>query len=159
MSNLTNGSVIEKDSSLTNLSVQLHPLVIMSISDHFTRLRVSNSNQRAVGALMGEQKGRTIDISGRSNGKPSNSSLSYIIFWFYLRFFDTSFDVFLSALSWSGRHGTKIFAPNSFELVTITAEAVVDVAFFKSKLESCTKKIISSLFVASYASSRTMGKP
>jgi len=53
--------VIEKESGL---SAKLHPLVIMSISDHFTRYRVQSNNSRVVGALMGEQKGRVVDIAG-----------------------------------------------------------------------------------------------
>lgn len=59
---LYDGAVVEKESGL---SATLHPLVIMSISDHFTRLRLSATPAaRVVGALMGEQKGRVVDISG-----------------------------------------------------------------------------------------------
>jgi COP9 signalosome complex subunit 6 len=59
---LFDGAVVEKENGL---SATLHPLVIMSISDHFTRLRLSATpNARVVGALMGELKGRVVDISG-----------------------------------------------------------------------------------------------
>jgi hypothetical protein len=64
---LTEGSIVEKDASTSSLQVHLHPLVIMSVSDHCTRVRVGGgpATQRIVGALLGEQKGRTVDISGR----------------------------------------------------------------------------------------------
>jgi len=57
--------VIERDnvSGTTNLFV--HPLVIMNISDHYTREKVkqgSKSNPRVIGILMGVQKGRDIEI-------------------------------------------------------------------------------------------------
>jgi len=59
---LFDGAVIEKESGV---SAKLHPLVIMSMSDHFTRQRLSAApQQRVVGALMGEQKGRVVDIAG-----------------------------------------------------------------------------------------------
>jgi COP9 signalosome complex subunit 6 len=59
---LFDGAVIEKESGV---SAKLHPLVIMSMSDHFTRQRLSATpQQRVVGALMGEQKGRVVDIAG-----------------------------------------------------------------------------------------------
>ena len=60
---ISDGAVLQRDPSIT---VSLHPLVLMSISDHFTRLRVANAaQQRPVGALLGEQKSRAVDISGR----------------------------------------------------------------------------------------------
>jgi len=59
---LKNGSVIEKKDSA--LSVILHPLVILNISDQWTRARVQNSveNPRVIGALLGIQSGRNVEI-------------------------------------------------------------------------------------------------
>jgi len=59
---LKNGSVIEKKDSA--LSVVLHPLVILNISDQWTRTRVQNNveNPRVVGALLGIQTGRSVEI-------------------------------------------------------------------------------------------------
>mmetsp|Transcript_6661 Transcript_6661/g.7424 ORF Transcript_6661/g.7424 Transcript_6661/m.7424 type:complete len:296 (+) Transcript_6661:133-1020(+) len=44
--------------------VSLHPLVIMNISDHFTRHRAQNDGkpQRVLGAIMGTQEGRKVEI-------------------------------------------------------------------------------------------------
>eukprot|EP01061_Rhynchopus_euleeides_P011871 TRINITY_DN21458_c0_g1_i1.p1 TRINITY_DN21458_c0_g1~~TRINITY_DN21458_c0_g1_i1.p1 ORF type:complete len:299 (+),score=93.46 TRINITY_DN21458_c0_g1_i1:240-1136(+) len=44
-------------------AVKLHPLVVLNVSDHFTRATVNkNSPQRVVGALLGVQTGRAIEI-------------------------------------------------------------------------------------------------
>jgi len=46
-----------------SLDVMLHPLVIINISDHYTRLKVEGgAGQRAFGALLGSQAGRRVDI-------------------------------------------------------------------------------------------------
>ncbi|XP_003740294.1 COP9 signalosome complex subunit 6 [Galendromus occidentalis] len=47
-----------------SVSVQLHPLVIMNISDHWTRIRAQNNGQaeQVFGALLGKQQGRTIEV-------------------------------------------------------------------------------------------------
>ena len=43
--------------------VLVHPLVIINISDHFTRAKVQKSTHLVVGALMGSQSGRQIELS------------------------------------------------------------------------------------------------
>jgi COP9 signalosome complex subunit 6 len=48
------------------LQIELHPLVIINISDHFTRAKVeSNQNPppRVIGALLGTQEGRNVEVS------------------------------------------------------------------------------------------------
>jgi len=57
------GSVIEKESS-GGLNLMLHPLVIINLSDHWTRARVQNrvDNPRVIGALLGTQSGRNVEI-------------------------------------------------------------------------------------------------
>lgn len=46
-----------------SLTASLHPLVIMNISEHWTRLKAQNSEeQQVVGALIGKQEGRNIEI-------------------------------------------------------------------------------------------------
>ena len=42
----------------------LHPLVILNVTDHFTRQKVNNDNkpQRVIGALVGVQTGRKVEI-------------------------------------------------------------------------------------------------
>jgi len=46
------------------LNVALHPLVLINISDHYTRARVSSKvgNPRVIGALLGAQTGRNVEI-------------------------------------------------------------------------------------------------
>jgi len=46
------------------LDLHLHPLVIINISDHWTRSKVQNNieNPRVIGALVGTQSGRTVEI-------------------------------------------------------------------------------------------------
>jgi len=59
---LRNGSVIEKKDSALN--VVLHPLVIINISDQWIRTKVQNGaeNPRVIGALLGIQSGRNVEI-------------------------------------------------------------------------------------------------
>lgn len=46
-----------------SLIANLHPLVIMNISEHWTRLKAQNaSEQQVIGALIGKQQGRSIEI-------------------------------------------------------------------------------------------------
>jgi len=44
------------------LDISLHPLVIINISDHFTREKVTKDNVRVFGILIGSQKGRKVEI-------------------------------------------------------------------------------------------------
>jgi len=57
------GSVVEREGTAA-LNVLLHPLTIIHISDHHTRMRIQakQENPRVVGALMGIQSGRTVEI-------------------------------------------------------------------------------------------------
>jgi COP9 signalosome complex subunit 6 len=59
-------SYVTSGGSGGSVSVSLHPLVIMNISDHFTRVRVQQQDEGRVplvyGVLLGTQKGRNIEI-------------------------------------------------------------------------------------------------
>ena len=47
------------------VSIELHPLVVMNISDHFTRARHQNPKEaqvRVIGAIIGKQQGRVIEL-------------------------------------------------------------------------------------------------
>jgi len=49
--------------SAGSVSIALHPLVIMNVSEHWTRLRAQDGQpQRVIGALIGKQKGRALEI-------------------------------------------------------------------------------------------------
>lgn len=46
------------------LEIFVHPLVVVNISDHFTREKCINSkNPRVFGVLLGQQEGRRVEIS------------------------------------------------------------------------------------------------
>ncbi|XP_008544805.1 COP9 signalosome complex subunit 6 isoform X1 [Microplitis demolitor] len=64
-SNSTSNSsrVMASSGTLGSVSVSLHPLVIMNVSEHWTRLRAQEGSEQLVyGALIGKQKGRHIEI-------------------------------------------------------------------------------------------------
>ncbi|XP_063993386.1 COP9 signalosome complex subunit 6 [Diachasmimorpha longicaudata] len=55
--------VMASSGTVGSVSISLHPLVIMNISEHWTRLRAQEgSDQLVYGALIGKQKGRNIEI-------------------------------------------------------------------------------------------------
>ncbi|XP_013148459.1 PREDICTED: COP9 signalosome complex subunit 6 [Papilio polytes] len=58
-----NKSVVVTTATAGSVTVSLHPLVIMNVSEHWTRLRAQEgSPQTVVGALIGKQKGRNIEV-------------------------------------------------------------------------------------------------
>ena len=46
----------------SNFAISLHPLVLLTVSDHVTRHRVRNQGGPVVGALLGQQRGRAITV-------------------------------------------------------------------------------------------------
>jgi len=60
---LVSGSVVEREGTGA-LNLMLHPLVIINISDHWTRMKVQSKkpNPRVIGALVGIQTGRNLEI-------------------------------------------------------------------------------------------------
>lgn len=44
----------------TGLTISLHPLVLLTVSDHFTRHTLRKQKGPIAGALLGQQKGREI---------------------------------------------------------------------------------------------------
>ena len=55
-------SLISKKSSDSGLHIQLHPLVLLTISDHITRHAARQQQGPIVGALLGQQNGREITL-------------------------------------------------------------------------------------------------
>ena len=50
-------------SAVGSVAIALHPLVIMNVSEHWTRLRAQDGiPQVIIGALIGKQKGRNLEI-------------------------------------------------------------------------------------------------
>ena len=55
-------SVLAKN-AVASVSISLHPLVLMNVSEHWTRIRAQEGGARAVyGALIGKQDGRKIEV-------------------------------------------------------------------------------------------------
>ncbi|XP_044727362.1 COP9 signalosome complex subunit 6 [Chrysoperla carnea] len=60
---ITAKSVMASSSLVGSVTISLHPLVVMNISEHWTRLRAQEGSiQRVIGALIGKQKGRNIEV-------------------------------------------------------------------------------------------------
>lgn len=69
-------SLVSQRSSDSGLHIQLHPLVLLSISDHITRHAARQQQGPIIGALLGQQNGREITLehvfecqSADSNGE------------------------------------------------------------------------------------------
>jgi len=46
----------------TSMDIRIHPLVILHVADHFTREAQQNNKTMVLGALMGEQQGRLVNV-------------------------------------------------------------------------------------------------
>ncbi|KAI9256892.1 maintenance of mitochondrial structure and function-domain-containing protein [Sporodiniella umbellata] len=61
-----NSTTVSQTQSSSGLSISVHPLVLLNISDHYTRTKLQNpsivQNGRVFGALLASQSGRSIDI-------------------------------------------------------------------------------------------------
>uniref|UniRef100_A0A0V0GAI4 COP9 signalosome complex subunit 6 n=2 Tax=Triatoma TaxID=30075 RepID=A0A0V0GAI4_TRIDM len=56
-------NVMASSAAVGSVSLSLHPLVLMNISEHWTRIRAQEgSAQQVIGALIGKQKGRNIEL-------------------------------------------------------------------------------------------------
>nr|CAG4651954.1 EOG090X08T4 [Triops cancriformis] len=56
-------SVMASSGTAGSVTILLHPLVIMNISEHWTRIRAQEGKaQQVIGALIGKQKGRSLEI-------------------------------------------------------------------------------------------------
>ncbi|CAH0392328.1 unnamed protein product [Bemisia tabaci] len=56
-------NVMASSGIVGSVSVSLHPLVIMNISEHWTRIRAQEGQaQQVIGALIGKQTGRKVEI-------------------------------------------------------------------------------------------------
>nr|CAG4636301.1 EOG090X08T4 [Eubosmina coregoni]SVE69893.1 EOG090X08T4 [Eubosmina coregoni] len=59
----SNQNVMASSGATGSISVLLHPLVVMNISEHWTRVRAQDGKaQQVIGALIGKQKGRSLEI-------------------------------------------------------------------------------------------------
>jgi COP9 signalosome complex subunit 6 len=61
-STTTQNNNVSEEAGSGALNVKLHPLVIINISDHFTRAKIRNLASRVFGAMLGIQEGRNVEI-------------------------------------------------------------------------------------------------
>lgn len=56
--------VVAASGTQTSVAVSVHPLVIMNVSEHWTRMRAQNNNtaMQVFGALLGKQRGRNLEL-------------------------------------------------------------------------------------------------
>uniref|UniRef100_A0A914WHQ3 COP9 signalosome complex subunit 6 n=2 Tax=Plectus sambesii TaxID=2011161 RepID=A0A914WHQ3_9BILA len=56
--------VVAASGTQTSVAVSVHPLVIMNVSEHWTRMRAQNNNtaMQVFGALLGKQHGRNLEL-------------------------------------------------------------------------------------------------
>lgn len=62
MAEPTSNPLVSKTTSDSSLSVQLHPLVLLTISDYITRHTLRQQEGPIVGAIIGQQNGREITM-------------------------------------------------------------------------------------------------
>lgn len=78
-------SLVSQKSSDSGLHVQLHPLVLLTISDHITRHAARSQQGPIVGALLGQQNGQDITLEHAFECSVSDSPSGEVILsqsWF-----------------------------------------------------------------------------
>ncbi len=73
--------MMETTSATSAAEVVVHPLVLLSVADHFNRAVGNRANTRVVGALLGSRSGRTVDITN-SFGVPFEEDNNNSDVWF-----------------------------------------------------------------------------
>ena len=58
----TPNPLVSQRPSDSNLTAAVHPLVLLTVSDHITRHQMRGFSGNIVGALLGQQKGREISL-------------------------------------------------------------------------------------------------
>jgi len=106
-----NTVLADKEAGGNTLNVQLHPLVIINISDHFTRQRVvtksPNVIPRVLGAVLGIQSGRNIEILNSFEFVFSTTNNVITIDLDYLRKKQEQFRKVFPALDFLGWYSTS----------------------------------------------------
>ncbi|BEI91744.1 uncharacterized protein CcaverHIS019_0405640 [Cutaneotrichosporon cavernicola] len=55
-------SVVAESGANSGLTINLHPLAILNISDHYTRVKCTGSTAKMLGAILGTQNGRDVSM-------------------------------------------------------------------------------------------------
>lgn len=62
MTEASDNPLVSSSTSDSSLSVQLHPLVLLTISDYITRHTVRGQQGPIIGAIIGQQNGREVSM-------------------------------------------------------------------------------------------------
>ena len=62
-------AVTSSDSTKPFEKVVVHPLVLLSVVDHFNRMKQVGNTRRVVGVLLGSLRSKVLDISNSFAGK------------------------------------------------------------------------------------------
>ncbi|XP_058124034.1 COP9 signalosome complex subunit 6 isoform X1 [Anopheles ziemanni] len=100
-------NVMASSATVPSVTCSLHPLVIMNISDHWTRTRAQSGNKPlALGALIGKQKGRNIEVMNSFELKYHTLDDDVIIMKDYYRVKEEQYKQVFSDLDFLGWYTT-----------------------------------------------------
>ncbi|KAJ5134661.1 hypothetical protein N7476_002133 [Penicillium atrosanguineum] len=139
-------SLISQKSSDSGLHIQLHPLVLLTISDHITRHAARQQRDPIIGALLGQQNGREITLEHAFECPITTESDGKVLLpasWFEERvkqFKDVHKDPLLDIVGWwstappSGPDAAHL--PIHQQLLQDYNESAVFLAFHPSQLQN-----------------------
>lgn len=98
------------------VTVSLHPLVIMNVSEHWTRIKAQEGTpQQVIGALIGKQKGRSLEIMNSFELLYDKIEGDYVIDRDYYAIKESQFKQVFPELDFLGWYTTGD-APNSSDM-------------------------------------------
>ena len=108
------------------VTISLHPLAVLNISDHLTRdmyQKGKTSNYRVIGALLGKQSGRSLDIVNtveikfkEENKKENREAIDEIFCQERLEAYKKLFPD-LDCIGWYSAQGGKLDSPTPADLL------------------------------------------
>ncbi len=103
-------SVLAASGVVGSVSVSLHPLVIMNISEHWTRTKAQNgaATNDVFGALIGKQSGRNIEIMNSFELDFSRIDGSVVIFRDYYDLKESQFKQIFPDMDFLGEYAAKV---------------------------------------------------
>ncbi|KAH1354366.1 hypothetical protein KXV70_002574 [Aspergillus fumigatus] len=145
----TTGSLVSQKSSDSGLHIQLHPLVLLTISDHITRHAARSQQGPIIGALLGQQNGRVITLEHAFEcivTEGANGELQLLHDWFIERvkqFKDVHKSPALDFVGWwstaspSGPDASQL--PIHRQILQNYNESAVFLAFHPSQVQAASK--------------------
>lgn len=103
-------NIMAGQGTVPSVTISLHPLVIMNISEHWTRIRAQAGEHRQVyGALIGKQKGRNIEVMNSFELKTDDVGDDVIINLDYYNTKEAQYKQVFSELDFIGWYTTGEF--------------------------------------------------